>query len=133
MGRRYRKARRIDAVVRKEHQAIEVVSAGHPHQCHVQSRGFYELYSIDVKRPNHDAHSDRGKQGGLNSPHGRRGAICAHFGWTYDYLMHGIPWAVVERMMIDAPSYDMDSKDEEIIQLTTENGEDIMNYVNSMI
>ena len=47
--------------------------------------------------------------------------------------MHGIPWAVVERMMIDAPSYDMDSKDEEIIQLTTENGEDIMNYVNSMI
>ena len=100
----------------------------------MQFGGFYELYSIDVKRPNHDADSDRGKQRGLNSPHGRRGAICAHFGWTYDYLMHGIPWAVVERMMVDAPSYDIDGgKDDEVIQLTSENSEDIMNYVNSLM
>ena len=100
----------------------------------MQLGGFYELYSIDVKRPNHDADSDRGKQRGLNSPHGRRGAICAHFGWTYDYLLNGIPWAVVERMMVDAPSYDADgSKDDEVIRLTTENSQDIMNYINSMM
>ena len=34
--------------------------------------GDFELYSIDVKRPKHNAGSDRGKQRGLNSPHGRR-------------------------------------------------------------
>jgi len=47
--------------------------------------------------------------------------------------MHGIPWAVVERMMVDAPSYDIDGKDDEVIQLTSENSEDIMNYVNSLM
>lgn len=43
---------------------------------------------------------------GLRSPYGRRGSICAHFGWTWGYLHHGVPWAVVQRMMIDAPSYE---------------------------
>lgn len=48
--------------------------------------------------------------------------------------MHGIPWAVVERMMVDAPSYDIDGgKDDEVIQLTSDNSEDIMNYVNSLM
>ena len=97
----------------------------------MQSWGFFELYSIDVKRPKHNAGSDRGKQRGLNSPHGRRGAICAHFGWTYDYLVNGIAWGLVQRMMIDAPSYDIEIDDE--IELTENNSENIMNYVNSLM
>jgi len=48
--------------------------------------------------------------------------------------LNGIPWAVVERMMVDAPSYDADGgKDDEVIRLTTENSQDIMNYINSMM
>lgn len=98
----------------------------------MQPWGFFELYSIDVKRPKHNADSDRGKQRGLNSPHGRRGAICAHFGWTYDYLTNGIAWSLVQRMMIDAPSYDVDATDDEIA-LTESNSADIMNYVNNLM
>lgn len=98
----------------------------------MQPWGFYELYSINVRRQDNNADSDRGKQRGLNSPHGRRGAICAHFGWTLDYLTNGIAWSIVQRMMIDAPSFDMDKEDEEIA-LTESNTEDIMNYVNNMM
>lgn len=98
----------------------------------MQSWGFFELYSINVKRPKHNADSDRGKQRGLNSPHGRRGAICSHFGWTYDYLTNGIAWSLVQRMMIDAPSYDVDATDDEIA-LTENNSADIMNYVNNLM
>jgi hypothetical protein len=29
--------------------------------------------------------------------------VCSHFGWTLDYLLHGIPWGTVQRMLIDAP------------------------------
>ena len=99
----------------------------------MQLGGFFELYSISTARKNHNADSDRGKQRGLNSPHGRRGAICQHFGWTYDYLLHGIAWSVVQRMMIDAPSYDMDDGGTETIELTESNSEQIMNYVNSLM
>jgi len=100
----------------------------------VQLGGFFELYSIDANRKNHNADSDRGKQRGLNSPYGRRGAICEHFGWTYDYLLHGIAWSIVQRMMIDAPSYDIsDGNEVEEIVLTEDNNEQIMNYVNSMM
>ena len=68
----------------------------------------------------------------MNSPHGRRGAICSHFGWTYDYLVNGIAWALVQRMMMDAPSYDFDAKDDEIV-LTDKNAEAIKDYVNGMM
>lgn len=96
--------------------------------------GIFELYSIDVAGKNHNAESDREKQRGLNSPHGRRGAICEHFGWTYDYLLHGIAWSIVQRMMIDAPSYDFEDKpDVQEIKLTEDNNEQIMNFVNSMM
>ena len=48
----------------------------------------------------------------MKSPYGRRGSICAHFGWTWDYLHHGIAWAIVQRMLADAPSiYDDDDDD----------------------
>lgn len=70
----------------------------------------------------------------MKSPHGRRGAILAHFGWTMDYLLNGISWALVQKIMLDAPSVDYDSPDdEEEIELTQENSEQIMNYVNSMM
>ena len=70
-------------------------------------------------------------QRGLNSPHGRRGAICEHFGWTYDYLLHGIAWSIVQRMMIDAPLFDDGEVSE--ITLTEGNQEEILNYVNSLM
>jgi len=99
----------------------------------VQSWGFFELYSIDVNRPNIHAGSDRGKQRGLNSPFGRRGAICEHFGWTYDYLLHGIGWPTVQKMMIDAPSFDIEDDSHEVIELSESNEQQILNYVNSMM
>ena len=84
-------------------------------------------------RKNHRAESDRVKQSGLNSPHGRRGAICEHFGWTYDYLLHGIAWSIVQRMMIDAPSFDDTDGDVNEIDLSESNQEQILNYVNSLL
>lgn len=68
----------------------------------------------------------------MNSPHGRRGAILAHFGWRMDYLLNGIAWSIVQRMMIDAPSFDIDNNNE-TVELTEENTDDIMNYVNNMM
>lgn len=48
--------------------------------------------------------------------------------------MHGIPWSVVQRMMYDAPSYDLgDKQDVQEIRLTEDNNEQIMNFVNSMM
>ena len=98
----------------------------------MQLRGFFELYQIDVRRPNNKPNQDRGKQRGLRSPHGRRGAICAHFGWTLDYLTNGIAWSVVQKMMLDAPSYDMSDGEEEL-SLTESNRDSIMDYVNSLM
>lgn len=104
-------------------------------QCNVQSFGFFELYAIDNNRPHHDADSRRGKSYGLNSPHGRRGAICAHFGWTYDYLLRGIAWGLVQRMMVDAPGYDYNADDDDtVIDLTqNKNTQQVMDFINSMM
>jgi len=41
----------------------------------------------------------------MDSPMGLRGVICERFGWTYDYLLDGIPWMDVHTMMKDAPMY----------------------------
>lgn len=60
---------------------------------------------------------------GLKSPYGRRGSICAHYGWTWEYLHHGIAWAVVQRMMIDATS--IQEKSDEI-ELTDENSDEVL-------
>ena len=98
----------------------------------VQSWGFYELYSINVGSKNNNAESDRGQRG-LNSPYGRRGAICAHFGWSWDYLHNGIAWAIVQRIMVDLPSYDSEDKGEEEIALNSENADNIMNFINNMM
>ena len=84
-------------------------------------------------RKNHRAESDRVKQSGLNFPHGRLGAICEHFGWTYDYLLHGVAWSIVQRMMIDAPSFDDTDGEVNEIELSESNQEQILNYVNSLM
>lgn len=54
------------------------------------------------------------------------GQICQHFGWTYDYLLWEIDWAIVQRMMIDAPVYESDEeKKEKEIDFTEQSVEDI--------
>ena len=48
-------------------------------------------------------------------------------------MLHGIAWSVVQRMMIDAPSYDLsDNNGVEEIELTENNSEQILNYVNRL-
>lgn len=69
---------------------------------------------------------------GLNSPYGRRGSICQHFGWTWDYLHHGIAWSIVSRIMIDLPAFHS-KKDEDNVKLDDENADDVMNYINNML
>ena len=77
----------------------------------MQPRGFYSLYSIDVRRPDNRGPC-RGwevslvPRANLAGVPDARGAICAHFGWTWHYLHEGIAWPMVQRMMIDQPDYD---------------------------
>ena len=40
---------------------------------------------------------------------------------------------MVQRMMVDAPSYDYDAKGDETIELTESNADNILNFVNSMM
>ena len=132
--RRYKETLGFDALVLEKNQAFNPSPPCFYHRHNVQSWGFLQLYSINVNRPNNNADSDRGRSRGLSSPHGRRGAICAHMGWTYRYLTEGISWALVQKMMMDAPSYDSESSGEtEIVNLEKENANDIMNYVNSLM
>ena len=59
--------------------------------------------------------------------------MCAHFGWTLDYLLHGIPWGTVQRMLIDAPGVedeDTTKNDTEIV-LTDDNADEVMKIINS--
>jgi len=56
-------------------------------------------------------------------------------GWTWDYLNNGIPWAVVQRIMFDAPSYGPagEREDDESIRVTKENVTDVAKYLNSLV
>ncbi|KAA2223051.1 hypothetical protein [Chryseobacterium sediminis] len=45
--------------------------------------------------------------------YGLCGQLCHHFGWTLDYLLEEVDYAFLQRMLIDAPSYDYD-KDEDV-------------------
>lgn len=53
-----------------------------------------------------------------------------------DYLLHGIPWGTVIRMLVDAPGYDdTDEKgkgDDTEITLTDDNADEIMNLINRL-
>ena len=60
--------------------------------------------------------------------------MCAHFGWTLDYLLHGIPWGTVQRMLIDAPGVedeDTTKGDTEIV-LTDDNADEVMKLINRL-
>lgn len=57
--------------------------------------------------------------------------MCAHYGWTWHYLHWGVPYGIVERMMIDAPSYESGKtkptgQKEVTRELTDENALDVM-------
>lgn len=52
-----------------------------------------------------------------------------------EYLQHGIAWSIVQRMLLDAPSYDYDfekknNKDE--VRLSEENADKIAAHINSL-
>lgn len=55
-----------------------------------------------------------------------------------DYLLYGIGWSTVQKMMIDAPSYDFDNHSDDddiehgIVESTEENSQKIMDYFNSL-
>lgn len=53
-------------------------------------------------------------------------------GWTWHYLHEGIAWPIVQRLMIDAPSYDYDADDENIV-LTDDNVDQVLRMVNNMM
>jgi len=60
------------------------------------------------------------------------GQICHHFSWTLDYLLWEVDWRIVQRMLIDAPSYESDKKTDEkgeekkVINLEEQTSEDFL-------
>ena len=85
---------------------------------------FYDLYRIDERKS--DNQSEHGRVSGLKSIYGIAGQVCQHFGWTLNYLLWEIDWYVVQRMLIDAPSYDSEEKKKDkVFNLTEQTAEDI--------
>ena len=63
---------------------------------------------------------------GLGSPHGRRGAICAQMGWSWEFLHHGISWALCQRILADQAKI-VDKKDlKKTTRLTEANADEII-------
>ena len=60
--------------------------------------------------------------------------MCAHFGWTLDYLLHGISWGTVQRMLIDAPGVEDEdtTKNNSEIVLSDDNADEVLKLINSM-
>lgn len=60
------------------------------------------------------------------------GQICHHFGWTLDYLLWEVDWRIVQRMLIDSPSYENDKNTDEkgqenkVINLSEQTSEDFL-------
>lgn len=59
------------------------------------------------------------------------GQICHHFSWTLDYLLWEVDWRIVQRMLIDAPSYKTDEEDKKeekkkVINLEEQTSEDFL-------
>jgi len=100
----------------------------HNHICG-KYRGFFKFYAIDERGDNDK--EDRHRWTGLKSPFGRRGSICSHLHWTWNYLHHDISWATVQRMLIDAPKYEAEKK-ETTFEVTEENEEQMMKMLNNI-
>ncbi|WP_312900248.1 hypothetical protein [Chryseobacterium taichungense] len=45
--------------------------------------------------------------------YGLCGQLCHHFGWSLDYLLWEVDYAFLQRMLIDAPSYDYDKNEDD--------------------
>ncbi|OZI09604.1 hypothetical protein BWI93_03090 [Siphonobacter sp. BAB-5385] len=62
--------------------------------------------------------------------------MCAHYGWSWEYLHWGLRWPIMQRVLIDAPGYEMPKPEEKEVKekkkLTKQNAKDIMNYINSL-
>lgn len=62
----------------------------------------------------------------------------AHFGWTWDYLLWGLPWVTIQKMMIDAPGYDYEDNDKKGRKVTSsqkatkDNTGEVINFFNSI-
>lgn len=72
----------------------------------------------------------------MSSPWGQRGVIIKEFGWTYDYLLWGIPWINVQLMLDDAPrsvDNDPDEKDQTYEKKSLDTKEDIVNYLKGQL
>ncbi|ASK29724.1 hypothetical protein CEY12_06220 [Chryseobacterium sp. T16E-39] len=58
------------------------------------------------------------------------GQICHHFGWELDYLLWKVDWRIVQRMLIDSPSYeseeDKKEKKKPVINLSEQTSEDFL-------
>ncbi|KAA0126443.1 hypothetical protein FY557_17485 [Chryseobacterium sp. SN22] len=60
------------------------------------------------------------------------GQICHHFGWTLDYLLWEVDWRIVQRMLIDSPTYESEEdkkkkKDKkQVINLSEQTSEDFL-------
>lgn len=75
---------------------------------------------------------------GMKTPYGRRGQICAHFGWSWQYVNHGISYAEICRIMADLPSYDYDktekrSDGKEVVRLSDMNADEVEKILNEMM
>ena len=59
------------------------------------------------------------------------GQICHHYGWTLDYLLWEIDWRIVQRMLIDTPSYDLEKKEgKEVIKYEEQTAEELEELFN---
>ena len=59
------------------------------------------------------------------------GQICHHYGWTLDYLLWEIDWRIVQRMLIDTPSYDSEKKEgKEVIKYEEQTAEELEELFN---
>lgn len=103
----------------------------------VQFGGFYELYpAVGSRDGSGQSEEEQGRLTGMNTAYGRRGAICKHFGWSWWELNHRMPWATVQRIMVDLPHYESeaDTKGKRITQaVTSENADELMAQINAMI
>ena len=75
---------------------------------------------------------------GMQSAYGRRGALCKHFGWSWWEVNHKLPWATIQKIMIDLPHYEREDGEDmgqkkTITAITSENADDIMAQINAMI
>jgi hypothetical protein len=61
----------------------------------------------------------------MRSTLGRRASICKEFGWTMDYVEHGISWGKLQMMIMDMPRLEKSDGKPKAIELTDDNAEEV--------